>query len=124
LLPTGRSTTVFCVNHQSPSSPRSADSSFRSFWEVYAALLLMTAVVAVLDVGWIHRPDLLLSLAPLACLMLASARRVDVVFAILWAVVFGVVGVLVWDWRYAMLAWPAPLVCLFQAVLFLVKRPR
>lgn len=88
--------------------------------EIAAAAATLLGVLAVIDLGSIRAPRLLLSFAPLTFLLLATIVRITPERIAIWFGLFELIALIAGDTRYLGLAYPVAPV----AVLVLLGRVR
>jgi hypothetical protein len=94
----------------------SAGAILRANWEIAGALALMVAVLVVLDTVSLGRPELILSCAPIVFLGLAAFCRMGPVHLGAWAAACGALALVMGDWRFLGLAYPAVVLAVLIAV--------
>ena len=101
-----------------PSRP--AWRTLRAHWEVAAAAAILLVVLAVIDVGAVGEPRLVLSLGPLVFLIVAALARLTPTLIVAWSAGWAALAVTSGEPRYAGLAYPAAA----AALLLVLQRVR
>jgi hypothetical protein len=98
-----------------PDSAGSWRDVVRRHWEVVAAFAILLGVLATIDAGFLKRPALLLSLAPLAFMLVAALVPLTTRIVSIWLLAFAALGLLTRDTTLIGLGYPALIVLVLMS---------